>query len=60
MPGIAIDDAAVAAAAFSLRSIAGRLNLLLHARRRRSFAAGHTPVSSSLSYFPCSSVANPR
>jgi hypothetical protein len=36
------------------------LDLLLHARRHRSLAIGQTPVSSSFSSFPCSSVARPR
>jgi hypothetical protein len=44
--------AADAAAASSLRNIAGRLDLPLHARHRRSIAVGQAPVSSFFSVLP--------
>jgi hypothetical protein len=49
MAGISVDDIA---AASSPRSIAGRLDLPLHARRRRSITVGQAPVSSSFSVLP--------
>jgi hypothetical protein len=53
-PDIPIDDAT--AAASSPRSIAGRLDLPLHAHHRRSFTAGLTPVSFSFSVLPSSAL----
>jgi hypothetical protein len=53
MVGISVDDTA---AASSPHSIAGRLDLPPHTRRRCSIAIGQAPVSSSSSVLPFPSL----